>query len=200
MFTFSLDGQTVGVVGNAVGAPFAVLVAEEMFASGCQLLVSLTSAGKVASRKNLPRFLVIDRALRDEGTSSHYGATGRLCRLNPGLRSALAPATARSPLPLGFGTAWTTDAPFRETSSAIRTARALGADCVEMEAAALYAFSHARGKDVVCLAHVTNSMAQSAGDFEKGAENGSVDSLTLLEFVLRTLEDYRRVSGPTGNI
>jgi hypothetical protein len=36
---------TVGVVGCAVGASFAVLVAEELFASGCRLLVSITSAG-----------------------------------------------------------------------------------------------------------------------------------------------------------
>src|SRR5437868_9416170 len=38
--TFILGGQTVGIVGCAVGAPFAVLVAEELFASGCRLLLS----------------------------------------------------------------------------------------------------------------------------------------------------------------
>src|SRR5215471_9828772 len=29
-------GVTIGIVGFAVGAPFAVLVAEQMFASGCK--------------------------------------------------------------------------------------------------------------------------------------------------------------------
>ncbi|HEX2939917.1 MAG TPA: hypothetical protein VHO91_02645, partial [Rhodopila sp.] len=48
MLTFDLAGQTVGIVGCAVGASFAVLVAEQMFASGCRLLVSLTSAGRIA--------------------------------------------------------------------------------------------------------------------------------------------------------
>ena len=38
--TFWLGGQEVAIVGRAVGAPFAVLVAEELFASGCRLLVS----------------------------------------------------------------------------------------------------------------------------------------------------------------
>src|SRR6202790_3781440 len=47
--TFSLAGQEVGIVGRAVGASFAVLVAEELFASGCRLLVSLTSAGQVVA-------------------------------------------------------------------------------------------------------------------------------------------------------
>src|SRR5438045_9590828 len=31
--TFDLAGQTAGIVGCAVGAPFAVLIAEELFAS-----------------------------------------------------------------------------------------------------------------------------------------------------------------------
>jgi hypothetical protein len=46
---FELGGRTVGIVGFAVGAPFAVLVAEELFASGCKLLLSLTSSGQITS-------------------------------------------------------------------------------------------------------------------------------------------------------
>ena len=70
--TFTLAGQTVGIVGCAVGAPFAVLIAEQLFASGCQLLLSLTSAGQIVPAGPTPYFVIIDRALRDEGTSFHY--------------------------------------------------------------------------------------------------------------------------------
>jgi len=43
-----LDGLgELGIVGWAVGAPFAVLVAEQLFASGCRLLISVTSAGQI---------------------------------------------------------------------------------------------------------------------------------------------------------
>jgi hypothetical protein len=49
-----IDGIPIGVVGNAVGAPFAVLVAEELFASGCGLLVSVTSAGQLDPAMTLP--------------------------------------------------------------------------------------------------------------------------------------------------
>src|SRR3954447_24664190 len=69
---FELAEQTVGIVGCAVGAPFAVLIAEELFASGCQLLLSLTSAGQIVPAGRRPYFIIIDRALRDEGTSYHY--------------------------------------------------------------------------------------------------------------------------------
>src|SRR5215472_2232642 len=45
LLAFDLDGVgEVGIVGCAVGAPFAVLVAEQLFASGCRLLISVTSA------------------------------------------------------------------------------------------------------------------------------------------------------------
>ncbi len=44
---FTEDGLELGVVGCAVGASFAVLVAEQLFASGCELLISMTSAGQL---------------------------------------------------------------------------------------------------------------------------------------------------------
>nr|WP_312010375.1 hypothetical protein [Bradyrhizobium cenepequi] len=65
------------------------------------------------------------------------------------------------------GATWTTDAPYRETEAAISHARDLEVLAVEMEAAALYAFSAATDNPVVCFAHVTNAMAQTEGDFEK---------------------------------
>jgi nucleoside phosphorylase len=96
-----------------------------------------------------------------------------------------------------MGTSWTTDAPFRETASAVNQARDRGAVCVEMEAAALYAFAQACLHDVVCVAHLTNTMAQSKGDFEKGVDNGSVDSLKLIEFLVSTLRrDAHRWNRP----
>ena len=44
---FEIAGRPVGIGGCAVGAPFAVLVAEQLFASGCTFLISLTSAGQI---------------------------------------------------------------------------------------------------------------------------------------------------------
>ena len=61
--TFELSGRRVGIVGRVVGASFAVLVAEELFASGCKLLVSLTSAGQITPAGSPPYFVVIDKAL-----------------------------------------------------------------------------------------------------------------------------------------
>jgi hypothetical protein len=55
-----------------------------------------------------------------------------------------------------------------------------------MEAAALYALSTVKNYNIICFAHLTNSMAQSEGDFEKGEELGSLDTLALLSYLLKT--------------
>jgi len=191
LYDSRLNSGTIGIVGCAVGAPYAVLVAEEMFASGCTLLLSITSAGRVRPQTGGPRFLLISRALRDEGTSDHYAPPGAYSCAGKTLLKTLLASISETPVPLGIGTSWTTDAPFRETATAVSRAKDRGAVCVEMEAAALYAFARARQRDVVCIAHITNSMAQSPGDFEKGAENGSVDSLKLIDFMIGALRPGR---------
>ena len=85
------------------------------------------------------------------------------------------------------GASWTTDAPFRETAQAIEAARGKDVLAVEMEAAALYTFARARGKAVLCLAHVTNTMGQAGDDFEKGESDGTTDALKVLKSIVHAL-------------
>ena len=154
----TLAGKPVGIVGCAVGAPFAVLIAEELFASGCRLLLSVTSAGQIVPAGSTPYFIIIDRALRDEGTSYHYAAPSEYSEADPAL--------------------------VRAAAGAIAAARARGILAVEMEAAALYAFARASGRKVLCLAHVTNTMGQTEQDFEKGEADGTADALRVLEAII----------------
>lgn len=192
---FALGAREVGAVAFAVGAPFAVLVAEELFASGCRLLLSLTSAGQVAPEVPTPSFVLIERALRDEGTSYHYLPPSDFAEGDPALIARAAAALAGCGRPVVAGASWTTDAPFRETEGAIAAARAGGALAVEMEAAALYAFARAAGAAVVCLAHVTNSMGRDGDDFEKGEAEGTEDALAVLG-ALATLADGEAAAAP----
>jgi uridine phosphorylase len=185
--TFSLAGQEVGIVGRVVGASFAVLVAEELFASGCQLLISLTSAGQIMASGPPPYFIIIDRALRDEGTSYHYAPPAEFAEADPQLVEIAAKATSKNGPRVVVGATWTTDAPFRETVEAIEAARSKGILGVEMEAAALYTFARLVGVSVLCLAHVTNTMGQGGADFEKGEADGTRDALAVLESVIAGL-------------
>lgn len=179
MWVTQFNGHDVGVVGMAVGAPFAVLVAEQLAASGAEVVVSITSAGRISGAQTPPYFVLIDRALRDEGTSAHYTAPGEWSHLAPELKLRLRNAFNHSDIPVVTGSSWTTDAPYRETQLAINDAESRGIACVEMEAAALYALAASTRQTIVCLAHITNTMAVHGDDFEKGADNGFRASLSV---------------------
>lgn len=183
LYTFAEHDIRFGIIGCAVGGSFAVLVAEELFASGCELLISVTSAGQIIGNGDPPYFVLIEKALRDEGTSYHYLPPAEFSSISPQLLSMLDNTFPNSSVSIYQGSTWTTDAPFRETEDAIAHGRALGIMGVEMEAAALYAFAEARKKDVVCLAHITNRMATVEGDFEKGVAAGSRDALQVIDLV-----------------
>lgn len=185
LFTFAWDDMRLGIVGCAVGAPFAVLVAEELFTSGCELLISVTSAGQIVGTEDPPYFVLIEKALRDEGTSYHYLPPGEFSYIASALLATIEDVISEMPVPMYRGATWTTDAPFRETASAVARCRDLSIMAVEMEAAGLYAFAEARQKPVVCLAHVTNRMARIEGDFEKGIAGGSQDALQAVGLVAR---------------
>ncbi|HET8911635.1 MAG TPA: nucleoside phosphorylase [Ktedonobacteraceae bacterium] len=180
LYTVTQDGWEFGLIGRVVGASFAVLVAEELFVSGCKLLVSITSAGQLLAIDQPPYVVLIERALRDEGTSYHYLPPAAYSALSPMLRERVVELWDQTQLPLYAGSSWTTDAPFRETEAMLAWGREQGILAIEMEAAALYALATARQYPIVCFAHITNQMAQAEGDFEKGPANGSETALEII--------------------
>ena len=123
--------------------------------------------------------------MRDEGTSHHYAPPSEYGEADAGLVAIAVEAVKGRDQRVIVGSTWTTDAPFRETAEAIEAARSKGALAVEMEAAALYSFARAAGVRILCLAHVTNTMGRSEGDFEKGEADGAADALAVLEAIVR---------------
>lgn len=179
LYRVEAQGLELGIVGCAVGAAFAVLVAEQLFASGCELLLSMTSAGQLAASAKPPYFVLIDKALRDEGVSYHYLPPSAFAAAEAAWLAPAAAACTQLAAPVIQGATWTTDAPFRETAARIAELSAEGLAAVEMEAAGLYAFAKSKACPVLCFAHVTNQMGQ-AGDFEKGESDGAFDALLVL--------------------
>src|SRR5712672_2302794 len=192
LLVFEHEGLSHGIIGCAVGAAFAVLVAEELFASGCRFLITMTSAGQIRPVRTPPYFVIIDRALRDEGTSYHYLPPAEYSVADMRLIRLAEESLTVAKVTTQVGATWTTDAPFRETGEAIAAAEQAGILAVEMEAAALYAFAAARKNPVLCLAHVTNQMGRVEGDFEKGVADGAQESLKVISQVARRWQDQAR--------
>ncbi|MFV2035839.1 MAG: nucleoside phosphorylase, partial [Halocynthiibacter sp.] len=148
--------------------------------------------GQIAAVRPPPYFILIDRALRDEGTSYHYMAPSTYSPAPGALIDALENTFDTLDFPVLTGPTWTTDAPFRETAEAIAAMQQRGILAVEMESAALYAFAQARNRPVICFAHVTNQMGRIEGDFEKGAADGSTDALRLVVAAARKIVSVQK--------
>jgi uridine phosphorylase len=74
MHAIDVDGTECGIVARTIGGPYAVLFAEQLKASGAEV----TSAGRVSGSLPLPSLVVVQDAIRDEGTSHHYLPPGEL--------------------------------------------------------------------------------------------------------------------------
>lgn len=192
LYSYTLNGTEIGLIPCVVGASYAVLVAEQLFASGCELLISVTSAGNIAENSTSKRFALITEAIRDEGTSYHYLPADQPAVLSGSLLQRIRTKSKDADIPFFEARSWTTDAPYRETQSAIDAMEKEKVVCVEMEASALYAFAEKMQKEVICFAHLTNNMAQSEGDFEKGKEFGSLETIELISKTLELITRSKR--------
>lgn len=188
LYSFHIEGIEIGIIPCIVGASYAVLVAEQLFVSGCEFLISVTSAGIIVPPVTNKRFALITEAVRDEGTSYHYLPAHLPAVISKELFEKIQESDTTEEAIWFPAKSWTTDAPYRETQSAIDKMAQEGITCVEMEAAALYAFAQAKNKSVLCFAHLTNTMAQVEGDFEKGEHMGSLHTIELLKKTIKFRE------------
>lgn len=187
LYRWKTDRGEYGILGGTIGAPFAVLVAEELFACGCQALVSLGSAGLISQDLQPPFFLLIELSLRDEGTSYHYLPAAPFAEADQESLNRVQAGLDSAGITFVRAATWTTDAPFRETPTRITFCQRQSIVAVEMEAAALLAFAAAGKRKVICLSQVTNRMARSPNDFDKGGQGGLESAICLCEETLRAL-------------
>ena len=67
LYSATYKDLSFGIIGCAVGASYAVLLAEQLFVSGCENLISVTSAGKLNELVGKD-YVLIEESLRGEGS------------------------------------------------------------------------------------------------------------------------------------
>jgi Phosphorylase superfamily/Methyltransferase domain len=146
-----------------------------------QLIVGITSAGRVSPSLPLPSIVIVDDAVRDEGTSLHYLApSSNVLTPTPGVIDPLLRELSTVSPHVCRGCVWTTDAPYRETAEQLRFWADRGALAVEMQAASLFAFARAREAHVAMVALVSNSVDQTVADFDTGGDQYRVAVLSAV--------------------
>ena len=155
-----LDGRGgVAAACFRTGAPAAAMDLEYAVAWGVRRFVTVGVAG--ALREDIPigALVVCDRAIRDEGTSHHYAEPDRYAHPSDELTASLVASLRRTGLDHVRGTAWSTDAPYRETAAEIHAYAAEGVAVVDMEAAALFCVARRRGVEIAAAFSVSDSLA-----------------------------------------
>jgi len=150
-------GVEVAVLQPGVGAPLSVIFLEELIALGVRNVVAVGGAGSLVPELTVGHAVVVDSALRDEGTSFHYLPAGRIVEADPAGVAAL--TAALGDLPFVTARTWTTDAVFRETRTRVDRRVAEGCVVVDMEASALIAVARHRGVRLAHLLFAGDSLA-----------------------------------------
>jgi uridine phosphorylase len=113
--------------------------------------------------------VLVQSAVRDEGTSYHYAAPGRVIDADPAGVAALRETFDAARADYVIGRTWTTDAFYREPSTRIARRVEEGCLVVEMEAAAFIAVARFRGVRLGQLLYAGDSVAGAEWDHRDGS-------------------------------
>jgi uridine phosphorylase len=159
LYVVNVDDTAVLVVHPGVGAPLAAGMLEEVIALGATRIVACGGAGALNDDLVLGHAVIVDEAVRDEGTSFHYLAPSRTVSADPHGVAVLAALLRERDVPYLVGKSWTTDAFYREARSRIERRVAEGCLTVEMEASAFMAVARFRGVRFAQLLYAGDSVA-----------------------------------------
>ncbi len=150
----------VAVAGQfGVGAPVVGVLVEEFVAWGVAEFVWLGIAGSLQPLLSCGDLVLVETAVRHEGTSHHYLPAAATVTASKELTALLETAVLTTNLPLRKGPTWTTDAPYRETAAAVARYQQQGVQTVEMEVAALFAVAQYCQVKAAAVLAVSDSLA-----------------------------------------
>ena len=132
VYVFESGGGPVTVVHPGVGAPLATGVVEEIIALGVTTLVACGGTGALVDELTLGQVMVVESALRDEGTSLHYAPPSRVIQAERRAVASVSDVLTRRGVPHVVGRTWTTDAFRRETRGRVARRAAEGCQMVDV--------------------------------------------------------------------
>lgn len=135
------DRHSIYVIDNIlltvpfVGNPNASATMEELKALGIKNVIAAGTAGLIDEKFDDEKFLVVNRAIRDEGGSYHYAPPSHYAYTNEDITLKILEVFNKKKIPYELGTTWTFDSFFKESIDRINKRRSEGATAVEMECA-----------------------------------------------------------------
>lgn len=184
LWKVEFEGSALAVFYPGQGSSLAAVTLERVLAIGCSAVVACGGAGAVVPELALGHVVVVDAAVRDEGTSYHYLPPEREVVADPKVVSLLRAVAGAAGATYTVGKTWTTDGFFRETPGRIQRRRAEGCVVVEAETAALFAVGQFRNVPIGQYLYVGDDVSGSQHE-ERGWRNEADVRQSLFELSAR---------------
>lgn len=152
-------GQIALSTGFGVGAPAIASLTDEFAALGVTQFVLVGLAGGLQPELTAGSLVVATGAIRGEGVSRHYLPPGPTVESAPGMVRGISQILTGQNHPHALGTAWTTDAPFRELRKDAIEHQRQGVLAVEMEAAAMLAVAKAYNLSAAAMFSIADQLS-----------------------------------------
>lgn len=163
IYRYEVDGRYVTVAHPGVGAPLAAGFTEEIAALGVKTFAACGGAGALVDL-SLGHVMIVNSAVRDEGTSFHYAAPGRTINAQARGIEIFQSVLDEAEIAYFIGRTWTTDALFRETRSRVDRRVSEGCHMVDMESSAFMAVAQFRGLNFAQVLYAGDSLAGETWD------------------------------------
>lgn len=145
VFEINYNGVPIAVYTALIGAPACAGCMEEIAAMGGKKFLYFGSCGVLDPNISDGEIIVVDSAVRDEGTSYHYLPPSDEINLDGKCVLAVENALNRLSIKYQVCKTWTTDAIYRETRDKLQRRKESGCKTVDMECSALAAVAQFRG-------------------------------------------------------
>lgn len=156
--------NNIALAQGSLGAPASAGFLEEYIASGAEEVIFCGSAGVLDHQIQVGHLILVNSAIRDEGTSYHYFPPAREIRVEEDMVKKLENHLKNHKVPYLIGKTWTTDAFYRETKEKIALRKSEGAITVEMEQAAMIAVCKFREVKYGALLYGGDDVSQELWD------------------------------------
>lgn len=163
---------------GGIGGPLCGGMMEEAIAMGIKRIL-FCGGGGILKQMPVGHCIVIDSAIRDEGTSYHYAKPSREMVVDPNIVNILDQGLNRLNVPHVVGKTWTTDAFYRETKDRVQRRREEGAILVEMEQASLIAIAQFRKVKYGAICYAGDDLTSDVWDSRQWKSRQSVRSLLV---------------------
>ncbi len=199
IYRYEVDGRAVTVAHPGVGAPLAAGFTEEIAALGVRTFAACGGAGALVEL-NLGHVMIVNSAVRDEGTSFHYAAPGRVINANARGIEVFQGVLDEAEIPYFIGRAWTTDALFRETRSRVDRRVSEGCQMVDMESSAFMAVAQFRALNFAQVLYAGDSLAGDTWDSRAWDKASSVRERLFRATVRAALALHDALSEPSDAV